>query len=272
MQNNWQCHFKNLPKTITVGKKFNLFCDGETKKVFKPPLKIEFFNKNHNYSLYVLDTVDIGDNFFILDLTSYRTGTFNHPFKITDGVESLEVKDLSWTIQSVIQETKKSPKPYSHFGPFYPTPPIIYLFFLSLSAICFLSLIFVFLKRFIKRKRFLKKVLKRKTHLHPSKSFILGLRGITNLNSQKKLEDLFKTFLEDKFLIPAHNQTTAKILKNLKKYHFLTYQKAGQDIKQVLNEFLALNQKEEYNQKTFLKLKKICQNIVFLLDKPNKAK
>ena len=82
----------------------------------------------------------------------------------------------------------------------------------------------------------------------------------------KDLEKLFKTFLEDLFFIPAINKTSEQIMKNLKQHQYQVYKKEGQNLHQVLNEFSSLQDKTIDN-KSLSKLKKICQDIVFLLDK-----
>ena len=269
METKWKCQFKNPPEPITVGQKLLLLCDGEPKKTFRHPIRIEFLDNKHDYSLYVLKTLNKEDHFLILEVTSYRTGEFKHPFRITDGEQNFIVEDLSFSVQSVLEKPQESPQ--GSFGPFRPPLPVWYLTTMLLAFACIAVCLFIFLKRWVQRKRYIQKILDRKTHLNPSKSFILGLRQQVKDSeySIKKLEKLFKKFLEDLFFIPAIDKTTEQIMNSLKKYHPLIYKKDGQNLRQILNEFSTLDQKT-IGQQSFLKLKKVCQKIVFLLDNQRK--
>lgn len=273
MKIKWNCYFKNPPETITVGQKLLLLCDGEPKNKLQNPVRIEFLDKKHDYSLYVLKTLKTENNFLALEVTSYRIGQFKYPFVITDGEQGFAVEDLSFTVQSVIGTKQDTPKAYGPFGPFAPSLPLWFLLITIFSLVCLFISIFVFIKRLLKRKAFVQLVLNRKTYLDPSKFFILGLRKQTKNSdySIKKLEMLFKSFLEDLFFIPAKNKTTIQIMKNLKKNQNLIYKKEGQNLQQILNELSSVDHKT-INEKTFINLKKVCQNIVFLLDQKGQKK
>ena len=271
METKWQCQFKDPPKSITVGDKLLLLCDGEARKNLQKPIRIEFLDGKRNYSLHVLKTLRTEERFLALEVTSYQTGAFNHPFKITDGKQSLVIDNLSFAVQSVLKETKKQPKPHGSFGPFKPPLPIPHLTAILLTLLFATGAFLIFLNRAIKRKKYIQKILNRKTYFNPSKSFILGLRQKTKNSdySGQKLEELFKQFLEDLFFIPAIDKTTEQIMKSLKQYHFPVYKKEGPDLRQLLNELSSLNQKTKF-KKTFHKMKKVCQDMVFLLDNQRK--
>ena len=265
MEIYWQCRFENPPKKITVGQKLTMFCDGEEGINLTKPLYIEFLKEQHKHSLSILKTFKIEEHFLALEVTPYRTGSFHHPFKITDGKQSLLIKDFSFSVQSVLKSQKESAQ-----GPFGPFPALLPSWY---KPACLLICIFliisfsVFCYRFLKRRKLIQKILQRKSYLTPSKSFVIGLRKSQTepIQAIKNLEQLFKTFLEDRFLIPARNHQTERIMKNLKKYHIQIYKKAGQNIHQVLNELSSANRKSADN-KIFFELKKLCQNTVFLLD------
>ena len=231
------------------------------------------WNEKHNYSLHVLKILNKEDHFLALEVTSYRTGEFKSPFIITDGEQSLVIEDFSFAVHSVLKAEKQQPKPQSPFGPFNPPLPLWYLTITIFSFSCLAVCLFIFLTRLFKRKKYIQKILNRNNHLNPSKAFILGLRKLKTESIQpiKNLEQLFKIFLEDLFFIPAVDQTTKQIMKNLKKHNYSVHKKEGQHLRQVLNELSCVNQKT-IDKKTFFKLKKVCQKIVFLLDdkrKPN---
>ena len=267
MENQWRCQFKDPPQKITVGQKLILLCEGEPKIEFKKSPRIEFLNQNQKYSLHILRVLNQEDYFLALEVTSYRTGEFKSPFVITDGEHSLLINDFSFSVQSVLRsETKQARGP---FGPFPPKFPSLALGICTVLSVSGLSLfIFIFLRRFFERKKLIKKIIKRKTYLNPSKSFILSLRKpqIEKNHPIQNLESAFKIFLEDFFVIPATNQNKEQIMKFLKKHHYPVYKKEGQSLRQILNEFSAVDKKTT-DRKTFLKLKTACQKIVFSLDK-----
>ena len=273
MENKWQCQFKKPPKQITVGQKLLMLCEGDTASNVKPPLRIEFLDKQQLYSLHVLKTLKQEENFLALEVSSYRTGEFNSPFIITDGKKELFIEGFSFSVQSVLNETKQPAQPHGPFGPFKFSLPLWYWFSISMSLVFLFLCIFIFLNRLLKRKKFIQKVLKRKAYLSPSKFFTIGLRKQkeNSFNSLKDLENLFKIFLEDLFFIPAINQTREQIMRNLKKYQYQVYKKEGQNLRQALNEFSSL-QGKTIDNKSFFKLKKICQDIAFLLDKKKRGK
>ena len=267
MENYWQCNLNNPPKTITVGQKLIMVCDGEKKINLTKPLQIEFLEEQHKHSLSILKTFKIEDHFLALEVAPYRTGSFNHPFKITDGKQSLLIKDLSFSVQSILKDQKAQ-------GPFGPFPAPFPSWYKPAWLLIFVFLIMgfgIFCYRLLKRKKFIQKILQRKTYLTPSKSFVIGLRKPQKdpIQAIKNLEQLFKTFLEDRFYIPARGHQTEQIMKNLKKYQIHAYKKEGQNIRQTLNELSSINKRNADN-KTFFELKKLCQNIVFLLDHKRK--
>ena len=271
MENNWQCYFKRAPNKITVGDFLNLLCDGPTQLELADPVKIEFLDKKQNYSLVVLETLKKEDYFLALKVAPYRTGRFKKSFHITDGKKKLQIDNLSFEVQSVL--TKKATKPYGPFGPFKLQPDLLFVFGFGLSIIVLAFFVSLFIYRFFHRKKFAQSVLNRLSHSNPSKFFIVNLRKEQkDLScSLKHLEHLFKTFLEDCLLIPAVNQSNKKIMKQLKKYHRRLYKKEGANIRQVLNEFLSVNT-NQLDRKTYFKLKKLCQKLVFLLDKKKGVK
>ena len=267
MENKWQCQLNPLPKQITVGQKLNLFCKGERAVSFKQPLSIRLKEEGLPYSLHILKTIKNKENLLILEVTSYRTGLFNSPFFISDGEKKVLVENLSFPVQSVLPESKQAISPHGAFGPFKDPLPLWYWLSLSLSFVFLAVCMALFIRRLWKRKRFLQKVISRKTYLHPSKFFVRGLRKKEedSQNYTKYMEDLFKTFLEDLFFIPAVNTDHKKIMKNLKKQHIQIYKKEGEAIRQVLNEFFALQDKSP-NKQNLKKIKKLCQDTVFRLD------
>ena len=264
MANAWQCFFKDAPKQITVGDTLNLFCDGETPLKLKSPIKIEFLDNSHDYSLVVLDTLKREDYFLALKTAPYRTGSFEQSFYITDGENKLQIDNLSFEVQSVL--TQQSAQPYGPYGPFRLNPDLLYMIGFGLCVFVLVFLSFLFFYRFLKRKRFVQSVLKRPAHLNPSKFFVLGLRKEQKdlIQSVGYLGSLFKAFLEDCLFIPAVDKSNKQIIKNLKKYHPFIYKQEGANIRQILNELSTAN--KNLDKKSYFEIKKLCQKLVFLIE------
>ena len=269
MESNWQCYFKRVPDKLTVGDVLNLFCDGSDPLNLTETIQIEFLDRQYDYSLVVLKVLKQEDYFLALQVAPYRTGRFEQSFYITDRTNKMKIDNLSFEVQSVA--TKK--EPYGPYGPFKLNPDWLYVFGFSLSVIILAFFASLFAYRFFKRKKFVKTVLNRSSHLNPSKFFAIQLRKEQKDLSQsvKYLELLFKTFLEDRLFIPAVNQSNKLIMKNLKKYHPFLYKKADANILQILNELSTVN-KDRLDKKAYFELKKLCQKLVFLLDEAKRKK
>ena len=263
MEKTWFCQIKSSAESITVGTPLDLFCNGESldTPLEADKLSIQFLKTQPDYSLLLLKSLKTEKNFLALKVTSYRTGFFQSPFYITDGEQSIKVENLSFQVQPLLTAKDKTAHPA--FGPFLIKTPysLISVFFIS----CFFILLGLFFYRFLKRTLFVRRIFKRRASLLPSKAFILRLRQEKESCNVLSLEKNFKAFLEEQLLIPVESQGTEKIMKNIKKYHPRLYQKSGLRIKQLLKEFLDRGQSEGI-EKTYRKLKKMSQDLVFLIE------
>lgn len=275
MKKTWFCQFKEDIQSITVGSPLILLCDG---KALEAPLKAEslFIQTREKYSLAILETLKTEKGFLALKVTSYRTGSFEPPFYITDGEQAVRVENLSFQVQSLL--TEKDKEPYPAFGPFMTETP--YMLFSVFSFICFVSLLGLFFYRLFKRIQFIKKILKKK-RLQPAKAFSLRLRGENETGEEAEanerakaimnLEKFFRIFLEEELFLPAQNQKIKRIMENLKKYQPKIYKKSGLRIKWLLKEFSNQDPaKGDHN--TYMKLKKISQDLVFLIESQNSGR
>ena len=262
MEKTWFCRFKEEGGSITVGTPLSLLCEGEPleKSLREENLSIK---TQSDYSLVLLKSLKAERSFLSLQVTSYRTGPFEIPFYITDGEQFIKVENLSFQVQSLL--TEKDMKAHPAFGPFLIKTP--YFLFSIFSISCFLLLSGLFFYRFFKRTQFVKRIFKRRESFFPSKAFILRLRQEKESLEDNviNLEKNFKTFLEEQLLVPVENQQIEKVMKNIKKYHPLLYKKSGLRIKQFLKEFSHGNQSVGM-EKTYKKLKKMSQELVFLIE------
>jgi len=220
MEKTWFCQFKKDIQSITVGSPLVLLCDGEA---LEAPLKAEslLIQTREKHSLTLLETLKTEKGFLALKVTSYRTGSFESPFYITDGEQAVQVENLSFQVQSLL--TEKDKEPYPAFGPFMTETP--YMLLSVFSFICFVSLLGLFFYRLFKRIQFVKKILKKKK-LAPAKAFSLRLQrenetgGKVEVDESSKaimnLEKFFRIFLEEELFLPAQNQKIKRIMENLK--------------------------------------------------------
>jgi len=260
MEKTWFCTLKEDHKSITVGDKLTLNCKGEAlERPFKNQSLSLQTKKDH--SLVLLKSLQTGKDSLSLQVTSYRTGIFEPPFLITDGMQSLKVNNLSFEVQSLL--TEKDSKAHPAFGPFLTQNP--YFLFSVFFGCLFFSILALFFYRFLKRTFFVKRLLKKRSTKSPSQTFVLSLRKEEEDRDKAvfDLEKNFKIFLEARLLINAKTQKS--IMKELKKYQAQIFKKYGLNIKQLLQEF---EQKDEitWNHKSFIKLKKLSQELVFLIE------
>lgn len=267
MKGQWQCRLKNPPKTINVGDKLIMLCEGDKPSGLTSPLYLDPL-KGDPYFLLPFETLNVEEHFLAMRIVSYQTGEFNSPFIITDGKQELLIKDgLSFSVQSVLPagETHQSIGP---IGPFSsPKPSNLSLLLMLIVIFCVLCGILLCLVlgvwRFLKRRAFIQKIVLRNQYLNPEKAFILALKQSKQLN-QTVLDRLFKTFLENRFFIPAQNRKLKKILKALKKEHPSIYKKEGAFISRILNELSPAP--APLDKESFLKLKKLVQEAVSYLN------
>ena len=262
MEKTWFCQLKKREGPITVGDLLILNCEGD---VLETPLQKESLSlqTQMNHSLVLLEPLKVEPHALSLKVTSYRTGLFESAFYITDGQQFVRAEGLQFQVQSLL--TEKDQKPYPGLGPFVQknSSVLFSVFFLS----CFVLLSCLFFYRFFKRTQFVKNILKKRKSSQPSKTFVIQLRKEKpNLKDQVVyLENNFKVFLEEQLLIPVQSKSRQKIMKNIKIYHPRIYKKLGLRIDQLLKEF-SVTESLDLDYKNFFQLKKISQDIVFLIE------
>ena len=266
MTNQWKCHFKKLPKTITVGDPLLLSCDGETSlSLKKEKLFIRFLQPEHKYKLHILKVVHLDSQSADLLVTSYRTGDFRESFFITDGTQEFFVEGLEFSVKSLLPEPPLSPHP--PFGPWSAPFPLFYLTLWGFVLFLFLLVSALRIRFFVLRKKFLKKVENRKV-TRPSKVFAKSVRKYDEKrkNFIPCLEKAFKLFLENCFFIPTEDKSPDRIVHSLKKYCPAVYKKYGDRLLQVLGEFQYFQEKEAKEEESF-QLKQACFHLVFEMER-----
>lgn len=246
------CRFEKIHEPITVGDVFEMHCEWPLSVILSSPVRIEFDHQERQdnqdggslaqggqkqnqekspYSLFVLDTVSVLPGRGWFKVTSYQPGDYNTGFKLVSDRGMVEVKPVSWKVESVIpQEKKGTIQPYPPYGPWKEPLPFWYW---PLSILTLLSLIvFVSLKIyfFVKREKKVKEVENRLKNKKPFREFIsqlnLLVREIRSKEGKeviKKLDTEFRLFLENKFFIFSLNENPEKIVRQLKKYYPIFY-------------------------------------------------
>ena len=231
----WNCATTEKLEKLTVGKKFTISCKGSEPLIFNENIKIIFPQKKDSYRLYVLKTLKKKPQSLDLQVVSYRTGIFDMPFVITDGENSVSTEGLFFSVESVLSNNSK---PHPPFGPWQNPWPLWYLSAWGLSFFLLLAASFFFGRIFFKRKSFIEKINYRRGTNSPSKNFAKNLRKKDTADPEyiKKLEKLFKIFLEELLLIPARKKNPSVILRSLKKYNKILHKSHGKKLETLLNE------------------------------------
>ena len=261
----WNCAVFKQPEKLTVGEKFSISCQGLKPVVFDKNIAIIFPQKKDNYRLYVLRSLQKASNSLELKVVSYRTGVFDIPFIITDGNNRISAEGLSFTVDSVLEGKQEAPHP--PFGPWTSPWPIWHWSLLGATLFLFLTACFLFGRRFLKRRNFIKRVKIRQGIDSHGKIFARNLRKkeVTSPNYVKNLDRFFRTFLEDQLGIPALGCSSLSIVKSLKKYNKAVYTSHRRRIEVLLNEIREFKDKKT-DEDICRELRENCLQLVFDLE------
>lgn len=173
----WRCLF-NGDQELTVGKIFQLHCEGTLGVPFEGNLKLELPKDVPSHSLVLLNVVKRDATSFDLNVTSYRAGKFKAPYlRVTDGNVQIESNELEWTVNSVLQ---KDSKPIPPQGPFDLAVPasLIYLCVTIVALLIFVAGFFFWRHR--KKSALTADLEKYHSHLSPIRQFEMSLRTLRN--------------------------------------------------------------------------------------------
>ena len=211
----------------------------------------------HPYSLVVLKTVELSEGKGVFLATSYKPGNYNTSFSLVSDKGVVDIYPISWQVTSVLPKGLEAQevKPYPPYGPWLEPLPAWYW---PVMVICFLALIFFVTTKtfgFFKRK---KKIQEVKNRLKGKKPF---LECISQLNSLRRdletkpvqeilhaTDQAFRMFLENKFFIYALKKEPKKIVKQIKNYYPLVYQKNKTPILDFFAEIKKLNTEQTKTQ------------------------
>ena len=249
------CKFKKSKPSWTVGDVLELHCEWPVTFTLSSPVRIQWEKEQTGkeqigedlkkkgeeetttqsrekeqsppgpYSLVVLDTAHIYPGKGVFKVTSYKPGVYNTGFTLVSDQGTIQVKPLSWQVESVIPlEKKETIKPYPPYGPWKKVLPFWYWPLTIVLLLSLLAFMAFKIRLFVKKKKKIQEIEKRLKNKTPFREFISQLNlMVRKINSAKnkeiipQLDRQFRLFLENEFLIFALNEKPKKIVRQLKK-------------------------------------------------------
>jgi len=250
----WNCELKALTESTTVGALKDLICRGDyVADLDRNKLKIEFEDKQNQYALQIIEVKTVEGQSLSLVVAPYKAGKFEKPvFVITDGLRSVKVNDLTWSVESVLQG--KEDKPIPSMGPFSLSMP--WWFWSSILGLIVLVFILIGLKlkKTWDRKKLIDELSSRGTALSPFNQFNKDFRLQLKEWQQKELTEKVKAeqewrlellknteknlreYLMRELLIPTLEWTDIQILTEIKRSHLMIHNELSSEIKKILRE------------------------------------
>ena len=222
------CFFSS-PRTekFTVGEIKDLKCESKQSLFLQPSqeLKIEFKDKQKEYSLFAVRTAKIEDKKIHLKVTSYKTGEYKntHFTIIGGGGKSFLAEGLSWSTVSVLKPGVEM-KPHPAYGPWAFSFPAWYFFAWGGLFFILLALAGAALLRWRRREKILARVKQRlQGNKTPVQYFIETIQPFFINRGEalksplffQEIERALREFLENKFLIPLE-APRRKVIKRLR--------------------------------------------------------
>lgn len=220
----------------------------ETKKVEDP------------YILKVLKTDINPQGKWILQVVSYKVGPYNEfPFQLTDGINVMPIKGVSFQVESVIDPQNPPQGPLGPYGPFlteFPWGALAVL--LSVLAIIIFA---IGLKavRLIKKKRLKERMKQYDSAQAPIPQFYAEMRklqremdfvyqgklsGAAAMPFLKKFESALKLYLVRQFEIPAFEFKSQAVISDFRN-RFAWF---GEDVSNQLGVLIRELEKSQYNE------------------------
>jgi hypothetical protein len=258
----WNCSFKNLPESITVGTKLTMTCDGEPSgftAASADRLKLEL-PKNQNYQLKLLKTVSIGDTGGEFLVTSWTAGELKPEATLTDGTINVLLSPLQLTVATVIEpKTNPEGKPYGPVAPVSMGWPPWFWAMLAAIVVMALACLAMAIFTYLQRRKFLLQLEQNKPAMTPFNQFSKELRKLfknlpsqssswTSLDSQMFFKDLdtsLRWYLARELTIPVLTGSPAAIAREVKRADRKLFDDHGKEIRLLFSEIQkALSAKE----------------------------
>lgn len=259
----WSCQMTPGETPLTVGSLQTLVCNGDPILTWQSDkLKIQFEDETLNYSLVILKSENVDIQAMTLVTTSYKSGNFEQPhFFITDGIQSVKVTDLSWTVESVLQG--KEDKPVPSIGPMSLSMPWWFWSGIAFIAAIVLGIVILKIKRLWDRRKLIEELMSHSTALTPFNQFnkdmrthvrnwqqveILGQKSEALLARDKVvelIEKTFKQYLMRELLIPTLDWSHSEVLNEIKRRFSRIYDETSGDLIKLFREFSEIHKGKE---------------------------
>jgi hypothetical protein len=251
---SWDCKV-NGTEDLTVGTPFGLQCSGPEVPFSGNGFLIMSGNADP-FQLRLLKIVNGGKNQIEAVATSYRPGDASkQTFFLTDGKEKVELKNISFTVKSVIQSKQE---PFPKQPPWVMSFPM--WFWLMIVAFCLLSFAGVLwrLHALKERKRLMKEAKSYKTNRPAIDEYYKELRQLERRTEKEQLslpiqtaefEKIFRNYLTRQFEVPAHVWSLAKVWSEIQGGHIKLLKKEGPKLNNAMTEVakvksIALSEKD----------------------------
>ena len=216
------CSFKD-GSSFTVGEVKELICIGDVPTSLSSNAKIEFLDPTYQYSLKILGVSFTSGEKIIFQVTGYKTGKYTDiHFQITDKDTFVYVKNLSWTIPSILNEEQQVSM-YPSYGPWLVSYPTWYLWSFGICILLLIGVGISWMRKYYTKKKIKQKVIHQLQDKTPLQYFIqqISMLMIHHQNwspfkeNLDRLKNIFREFLEHQFHI-ATELSTKKAITQLK--------------------------------------------------------
>lgn len=270
----WSCALTPLDKPLhdfTVGTLYQLECQGPDINPLGPSSQISFPKEEDSYSLQVLKVVEAqaGNAKFIV--TGYKPGQYKpEVVYLGDGQSKVEIHNLEWKVNSVLQGNTAASQPFGPLGPWGMSYPLWVWGGLGLLFLMIVWILFWRIRKRRARMRLLERLRASASALSPYNQFHKEMRNLMrkrqNLSSPAEyvdnLEDSFRTYLTCELLVPAQEWGDAALLREIKKRHRQIYKVSATSVRALLAELERAKKSKQLSLTDCEQLHEISRRVV----------
>ena len=247
---------EQITQQFQVGSKLVYVCEP-----LKPDLKIDEFNWTQaqfilspetKYQIRLLKGQVRSPQEVELTVTSYVPGDYRWPeLKLSDQKSTLQLNELSFQVQSVIDPQNPEKEPFGPMGPFELSFPVQFAIAIGFVFLFFMTLIILKVRRVFQKRALVSQITKDPAVQKPLPEFSSVVRKLkkdyslfdTQIASEleisecfEKLDSAYRRFLVRRLMVPAHVWSQKQILKDVRSNLKDFYQQHFIELKSVLTE------------------------------------
>lgn len=248
----WNCEI-DVSGEITVGKKFQISCQGEAVPLKSDQLMIyakELDPQTKHASLNnlkILEVIKSDEQQIKAIVTSYLTGKYETDgfFILSDGQQEVALNQLKFNVASVLPPNEKK-DPYPAYPPWVIPVPIWFIVLIIALIVLPLYGIWRVLKKQRERRLLIDSLKKQKTVRSPFDEFHREIRAVEKKHGLEPqdtkafvsdVEKSFRMYLIRELLVPANTWSNRQIFNELKSRHAKVWESSSKDIKRLFSEF-----------------------------------